>query len=87
MPHLRPDVYGPPLTTHCLALEGSAAVRNSTRAAHGAAKLGRNYDRLSRLSYVVYFETGLAFQLDRRHGIASAHAICPAKPSVLAISR
>jgi len=26
-------------------------------------------------------------QNDRRHGIASAHAICPSKPSVFAMSR
>jgi hypothetical protein len=35
----------------------------------------------------VYFETGLAFQFDRRHGIASAHAICPSKPSSVAMAR
>jgi hypothetical protein len=37
-------VCGPPLNTHCSALEGSAAVRISTRAAYGATKLGRNCD-------------------------------------------
>ena len=37
-------VYGPPFNTHCSALEGPAAVRISTRAAHGATKLGRNCD-------------------------------------------
>jgi hypothetical protein len=29
----------------------------------------------------------LGAQDDRRHGIASAHAICPSKPSVFAMSR
>jgi hypothetical protein len=33
-------VYGPPLNTHCSALEGPAAVRISTSAAHGATKPG-----------------------------------------------
>jgi hypothetical protein len=36
-------VYGP-LNTHCSALEGSAVVRISTRAAHRATKLGRKCD-------------------------------------------
>ena len=36
---------------------------------------------------VVYFETALAFRVDRRHGIASAHFTCPSKPSDVAIAR
>ena len=29
LPHMRGDVFGPPLNTHCTALEGPAAVRIS----------------------------------------------------------
>jgi len=39
------------------------------------------------ISNVVSFETGFAFQPDRRHGIASAHFICPSKPRDVANSR
>jgi hypothetical protein len=53
-------VYGPPLNTHCSVIDGPAAVRISTRAAHWATKPGRNCDGLSRLSYVVYSETAFA---------------------------
>ena len=39
-------------------------------------------------SHLWYFETRWAcLPTDRRHGIASAQAICPSKPSVLALSR
>jgi hypothetical protein len=37
------------------------------------------------ISFLVYFETELAFRVDRRHGIASAHAMWPSKASDVAV--
>ena len=45
-------------------------------------------DEVSRLSYVVDLETSCAsFWAYRCHGIASAHVMCPSKPSDVAMSR
>jgi hypothetical protein len=42
----------------------------------------------ARVADVVYFRARWAcLPTDRRHGMASAQAICPSKPSVLAMSR
>jgi hypothetical protein len=52
-----------------------------TAAPAGSARLENG------LELKVYFETGLAFRVDRRHGIASAHFMCPSKPSEVAMAR
>jgi hypothetical protein len=39
------------------------------------------------LVFRLFWDNPGAPPTDRRHGIASAHAICPSKPSVFAMSR
>ena len=39
------------------------------------------------VSNVVFRDARIVFRPDRRHGIASAHFICPSKPSDAAIER
>ena len=75
------NVYHRP---HRDAVGALCAVWTPTAAPNAALKLR---DRESRNSYLVYFTTGFAFRVARRHVIASAIAMCPSKPSSVAIAR
>lgn len=74
----------PPLATDCpVKFEVWTDFRDTTTTKYGASSNGRT----GCLECGLFRDSIGSLQPDRRHDIASAHSMCPSKPSDLAMSR